>query len=802
MFAVGWFALWLSAAQADDVAAALDRGRAQLAEGDLAGAASTWAAAAADPSATPKQAATAHNNRCVALIRLTRVDEAVAACDAALALRRADGDALGTAKTLSNLGWAERVRGRSDAARAHYAEALALARAGGFAESEAVTLGNLGALAVHGGRLGEALALHDQAAAVAAAHPDAPWSARQAVVAVINQGTVLEKLGQHREALARYDALAPDRVPEDLRASLALNRGTLHRNLEVPAEAERLFLEAAALHAAHGDVPGQVLAGINLGLLRLDNFRRPADAIPALFEAHTLALQAGDAHGASLAAWHLGRALTAVGRLDEAEALHLAGLTGADADEPEHIWTHAHGLGLVAEARGDLAAAWTHYRRALDAVESVRDRLDDAGQSDAFLFGMRPLFDGALRVLAGRADGATTALEVVQRAKERELLDVLGTTHAPRSAADLVAAVGDDLLLELYVGADRVWLFEVGRGAVRMHDLGPRAAIVRPARALRRALTVGATPDPALLTELTALLLGPVDDLARAKVWIAADGELRHTPFEVLGAPALVDTSTVAYLTSGSALDRAPPAATDRPRYLGVAPTTTAMTWGPLHLDPLPFAGAEVRRAAEQLGGEARLLDGAAATPAAVLDALARGADVVHLAAHTILDDRPGGRAAILLAPDPAHPDGTLGAAELARLDLNVGLAVLASCRSGLGPGESGHALHSVAGGFLAAGAGSVVATLWDVDDAATAAMMEQLYHGLAAGLAPAEALRAAKLRLRATPGWDDPSRWAAFVVYGDLGPLPPTRRPWTAWLAPAALLAVGLGLAARARRG
>ncbi len=119
---------------------------------------------------------------------------------------------------------------------------------------------------------------------------------------------------------------------------------------------------------------------------------------------------------------------------------------------------------------------------------------------------------------------------------------------------------------------------------------------------------------------------------------------------------------------------------------------------------------------------------------------------------------------------------------------------MLAACRTALvSPGDEGSSLASLTGAVLAAGSPAVVATLWDVDDEATAAFMEQLYAQLALGLPPAEALRRAKARLRAVRGWDRPALWAAYVLVGDGRPV--VDSPWrraSAWA-----LASSLGRAA-----
>ena len=70
---------------------------------------------------------------------------------------------------------------------------------------------------------------------------------------------------------------------------------------------------------------------------------------------------------------------------------------------------------------------------------------------------------------------------------------------------------------------------------------------------------------------------------------------------------------------------------------------------------------------------------------------------------------------------------------------------------------------------FLYAGARASVVSLWDVNDAATAALMKRFYSGLRQGMRKDEALRAAKRALAQgpQPAWRHPYFWAAFVPVG-----------------------------------
>ncbi len=71
--------------------------------------------------------------------------------------------------------------------------------------------------------------------------------------------------------------------------------------------------------------------------------------------------------------------------------------------------------------------------------------------------------------------------------------------------------------------------------------------------------------------------------------------------------------------------------------------------------------------------------------------------------------------------------------------------------------------------GFMYAGSRRVVASLWKVDDEATAELMKIFYRGmLKEGLRPAAALREAKVEMRRDKRWQSPYYWAAFELQGE----------------------------------
>jgi tetratricopeptide (TPR) repeat protein len=790
------------------------------------------AVAAATERADPAVAATAFNNACVILMDLGDNRAALPDCRNALRILRTAGDPETLSRALNNFGLVLQVLGDPAAAERNFREALALNRRRGDAEAQAINLSNLGALAIATGEYSTAMALHAEAAALAAGHRGEPWAAEQLRVARLNQGVVLEKVGAYREALDLYRGMLAEPAALDLdrRAALLVNTGVLYRNLGDPVRAVEAFREAMADYARAGDTAGLSNAHLNLGLALHLNLELPAEAEAAYREALRLAAASGDRTEEIQDLFYLGRLLRERGRLSEAEAVYRRCLAASEASgSAEGRWSAREGLGRIARARGDLRGALGHLDAAVAEIERVRAGIVRGTRRAGYFGDKRAVYAALVETLAalerrepGRGWGER-ALEVAERAKARDLLDALGSGRrraAPLGAAALQAATHAGAILEYFLGETNLYLWVIRPGGISFHDLGPRTPILDAALAAHRDLAHGFPPSAGALAALSRMLLRDARPLPRrdAPLRIAADGVLRYLPFELLEDPAvpgvpLVERLAVSYLPSASALAGLGGAARrpslrllgfGAPRLLRSGEDATApreLLVARFGLAPLPTAGKEIAAAARLLGGRSLQITGEQATESAFRAAVARGARVVHLATHTILDERSGQGAAILLTAGGGD-DGLLTPAEITRLADRSDLTVLAGCRTALGSGEDGQALVSLTGAFLAAGSRAVVATLWDVDDAATAAFMEQLYWELGQGLAPAEALRAAKRRLRADPRWRRPEIWAAYVLIGDAPPVVPRRRAWWGWLAGGIALAMLAAALLRGRMG
>jgi len=145
---------------------------------------------------------------------------------------------------------------------------------------------------------------------------------------------------------------------------------------------------------------------------------------------------------------------------------------------------------------------------------------------------------------------------------------------------------------------------------------------------------------------------------------------------------------------------------------------------------------------------------------------------IVHFATHGLLNSEYpelSGLALSLVEENGKAQDGFLRMHEIYNLRLPADLVVLSACQTALGKEIKGEGLVGLTRGFMYAGAERVVASLWQVDDLATAGLMKRFYQGmLKDGLRPAEALRVAQIEMSKHKRWSAPYYWAGFVIQGE----------------------------------
>jgi CHAT domain-containing protein/tetratricopeptide (TPR) repeat protein len=145
---------------------------------------------------------------------------------------------------------------------------------------------------------------------------------------------------------------------------------------------------------------------------------------------------------------------------------------------------------------------------------------------------------------------------------------------------------------------------------------------------------------------------------------------------------------------------------------------------------------------------------------------------ILHFATHGLLDsERPelSGLVFSLVDQEGRPQDGFLRLHEIYNLQLNADLVVLSAGGTGLGKEIKGEGLIGLTRGFMYSGAPRVVASLWGVDDLATAELMKLFYQRmLKDGLPAGAAMRAAQLEMSRQKRWASPYFWAGFVLHGE----------------------------------
>jgi CHAT domain-containing protein len=213
----------------------------------------------------------------------------------------------------------------------------------------------------------------------------------------------------------------------------------------------------------------------------------------------------------------------------------------------------------------------------------------------------------------------------------------------------------------------------------------------------------------------------------------------------------------------------------------GVAQTRALYEDEGLQVSPIPFTIDEATAVGRHAGAGSEIYTEANATERRLKASDLTRFRILHFATHGFVSRRSSARSALVLAPDEGSEDGFLQAREVYQLKLASDLVVLSACHTARGQLLPGEGVQGLAQAFFYAGSTSVVASLWSVNDARTATLMEVFYRHLSNGASKAEALRAAKLDLIGKSGDVPPRYWAAFIMMGE-GRGPVQFGGWSWW--------------------
>jgi CHAT domain-containing protein len=202
-------------------------------------------------------------------------------------------------------------------------------------------------------------------------------------------------------------------------------------------------------------------------------------------------------------------------------------------------------------------------------------------------------------------------------------------------------------------------------------------------------------------------------------------------------------------------------------------PDMNATAGGAVYLPRLQLTRREARNILDATppGEGMQALDFKASRATMMSPALAQYR-IVHLATHGLVNSKHpelSGLVLSLVDEQGRRQNGFLGLEDIYNLNLPAELVVLSACETGLGQTVQGEGLIGLTRGFMYAGATRVVASLWKIDDLATAELMARFYRDMEQQkMRPAAALRAAQISMWKQKRWRSPYYWAAFQVHGE----------------------------------
>lgn len=326
----------------------------------------------------------------------------------------------------------------------------------------------------------------------------------------------------------------------------------------------------------------------------------------------------------------------------------------------------------------------------------------------------------------------------------------------------------DTTLVKYFVTGDRTFVFILTRNSFNTVLLDIRREDLVETITLLRDVSILSDEVPLELQQLHQVLIEPLQSyLNTSRLTIVPHYILHYLPFAALtdGDRYLSDNYVVSLLPSANTLRYLPETHDlSKPRLLALGNPVISAS-----LSPLRYAEEEVEAIARLFNTQP--LIGQTASESAVRSE--RGeASILHLAVHGEYNPINSLFSTLHLAADDDN-DGRLEVREIYGLDLtqSTNLVVLSACQTSIGQQNRGDEIVGLNRAFLYAGTPTVLSSLWNVDDAATAMLMEQFYQHLRNGSDPATALQQAQQAIRQNPDYVHPYFWSAFSITGRAEP-------------------------------
>jgi len=346
------------------------------------------------------------------------------------------------------------------------------------------------------------------------------------------------------------------------------------------------------------------------------------------------------------------------------------------------------------------------------------------------------------------------------------------------TAACINFFLAPNMLYRLYVSPDTIDIFPIGdKARVKSLELIEQLAKMTESGKSAKAMEAASR-------ELYGYLFQGIEEKLPPKLHIMANGKLLDLPFSVLRQDA--EGESPRYLGVEHAISHQFSLSAMRlleetelnPSYaqpLAMAPSfaneflqASELRQAGFLLPPLVYNTEELNDLESRGGGEYLYEDDA--TIGRYRDEVS-DYNIIHLATHAISSEADGLRSRVYLLDDDGEPVG-LYAGDIGEQTLNSELVVLSACETGGGTTHFEEGRIGLTKAYLAAGARSVVASNWAVDDHATAEQMKTFYDGIEAGQPPHVALQGARRAYVEAHPDAAPYKWAAFEAYGGMKPV------------------------------
>lgn len=691
---------------------------------------------------------------------------------------------------LTRLGHVYQVLGLFQEATTHLHEALQLAERTADAAQIAPILGSLGEGYLGMRAISKATEYLDRALALA--HTSGNTALQAAILNT--RGNVFMSQQRPEEALRIYQesAMLARQAGTPMLTARALTHAAMAAMQQGHSQNSQTFLDQAQEHLQSvGATHDKAYEWLNIGLALHQLRAHLHDANSSLllraaqmFNASaSLAEELGDLRAASYAWGHLGRLYSTEGRHQEALQLTRRAVHAAQhVHAPESLYLWQWQTGRLLKAMGDFETARVAYRQAVETLQSIRTEMSHHyGKPPAsFRETLGPLYVERLDLLLQQAAALPPRLpeaqelleearHTVKQFKAAELRDYfqdecVDTTKfhpvaieqvSPSAAVIYPILLPDRIELLLSLPAEGLRRFAVPIG---MDQLAP---VVKE---FRQALREGSEQlYKNLAARLYTWLIRPLEAaLASASVQtlvFVPDGPLRTFPLAALydGTQFLIRKYAVA-ITPGLDVVEPRPLSGNRLRVL-VAGVSVAVQDRP----PLPHVVTELEELRRRY--DATILHNQNFSLPNLEAALrAREYDVVHIASHGQFASNVNDSHVLMY-------EGKLTLDQLERVisrlrlrDKPLGLLTLSACETALG--DDDRAALGLAGIAIKAGASSALATLWQVNDAATSLLITAFYRHLQQPMVSrAVALQRAQIELLDHPDYQDPFFWAGLLL-------------------------------------